>query len=156
VSVMLDKERHNGKEININRSAFLVYTFLYLHYNESIGVRQVQRALGFSSPSSAIFQLEKLRELGLAQKQRNGKYSLLKRQKIGILRNFVIIHGVLIPWMLVYAFTISLLTTIFLLLFIRYGTLMIILATIPSIIASYVMWIEAYKIWKSRPKFLKD
>jgi hypothetical protein len=43
---------------------------------------------------------------------------------------------------------------IFLLLFIRFGTFEVILATIPSILASFAMWIEAYKVWKARPQFV--
>jgi DNA-binding transcriptional ArsR family regulator len=152
---MANKDVQKSEEDKISGSTFRVYSYLYLHRNENVRVRKVQRALGFTSPSSALFQLEKLQELGLVEKRRSGVYYLLKRQKIGILRDFVIIRSVLIPWMLVYALIISLLTTMFILFFIRYGTLEVILATIPSILASFVMWVEAYKVWNSRPKFFK-
>ncbi len=48
-----------------------VYKYLLKH-REPVGVRQVQRELGFSSPSLAAYHLERLVEMGLASKEGTG------------------------------------------------------------------------------------
>ncbi len=48
---------------------------VYLYVLKSagnVGVREVQRALGFSSPTLAVYHLDKLAELGLMEKRLRG------------------------------------------------------------------------------------
>ncbi len=52
-------------------TALDVYRFM-LKKNKSVGVREVQRALGLSSPSVATYHLTKLEELGILKKDANG------------------------------------------------------------------------------------
>ena len=53
----------------------------------AVGVRQVQRTLGFSSPTLAAYHLDKLVELGLVEKK-HGEYHLERRVKVGVLKQF--------------------------------------------------------------------
>ena len=46
-----------------------VYWYMLQQPNRSVGVREIQRALRFSSPSVALHHLEKLEDLGLVQKR---------------------------------------------------------------------------------------
>jgi DNA-binding transcriptional ArsR family regulator len=142
------------KERRVGESALRVYILLYLRAKDRMGIRQIQRALGFSSPSSVVFQLEKLQELGLVQRTSDGEYRLTRYEKLGILSDFVVLRGQLIPWMLVYAITINAFTLTFLVWFTFWGTLEVVLATLPSVLASMLMWIQARKVWKARPRFL--
>jgi DNA-binding transcriptional ArsR family regulator len=49
----------------------------------------VQKALGFSSPSTAVFHLEKLVDLGLVEKRRDGQYQILRYEKFGLMKRFL-------------------------------------------------------------------
>src|SRR3989454_4883282 len=71
--------------------------------NESIGVRSIQRALGLSSPSVASHHLEKLRGLGLLEKDSTGEYHLIEQMKVGVLQNFVGVLGFMLPRYLFYS-----------------------------------------------------
>ncbi len=48
-----------------------------------VGVREVQRALGLSSPSVAHHHMEKLRGLGLLEKSATGEYRVIGRVDVG-------------------------------------------------------------------------
>ena len=76
-------------EYALRGKAWKVYWFL-LKTGSPVGVREVQRALHFSSPSIAFHHLEQLRELGLVEKQEiGGHYVLVGQVKIGVLRHYV-------------------------------------------------------------------
>ncbi len=136
----------------ITGTTLRVYTYLYLHPQNCAGAREIQRALGFKSPSSAIFQLEKLREHGLAIKRRNGEYYLPIRRSIGILAYFVTIKGKLVPRFFFYALLLSIITLALTHLFYQLGLLIAVLIITPSIIATIALWIETYQFWKIRPQ----
>lgn len=70
--------------------------YLYLLRKEEVGVREVQRALNFKSPSLAEYHLKKLEEMGLA-KEEMGRYKLIKEVKPEIIRDMIKIGGFLIP-----------------------------------------------------------
>jgi hypothetical protein len=142
-------------DTEVTGTSLRIYTYLFLHSGRGIGAREVQHALGFKSPSSAIFHLEKLRERGLAHKAPNGEYSLIQRQKIGVLSNFVEFHDHLIPRLSLHATLVTFVATTLTLLFLRFATIEIVLATIPSIMAAIALWIETYKLWTLRPRLKK-
>ena len=62
-----------------------------------MGVRDVQRALGLSSPSLALHHLNKLAEVELVAKDEYGMYSVVKQVRVGSLTLFVKIGTRLIP-----------------------------------------------------------
>lgn len=70
-----------------------VYLYL-LSKNDYVGVREVQRALGFKSPSTARHHLERLSELGLVRKSSRGYKALPPK---GLLKEVVIVKGRLLP-----------------------------------------------------------
>ena len=150
---MLGEKEVKPADEDITGTTFRVYTYLFLHPHRGVGPREVQRALGFKSPSSAIFHLDKLQDRKLVKKAPNGEYSLLHRYKIGILTDFVDIRTHLIPRYFFYALLISIVTGSLLLLFLRYGNLETILITLPSLTAAIALWIETYQIWKRLPTF---
>lgn len=155
MTLSVEQDARRGEE-NITGTTFRVYSYLFLHSNRSVGPREVQRALGFKSPSSAIFHLDKLLNWNYVQKHPNGEYSLVSRQKIGILNDFVDIRNRLIPRYAFYALILSIITGALILLFLRYGNLETILVTLPSLMAAIALWIESYKVWKRLPRFLNS
>jgi len=58
-------------------NALRVYWMLLKSQANSVGPRDIQRKLGFSSPNLAVYHLDKLVELGLAEKTAGG-YQLAK------------------------------------------------------------------------------
>ena len=90
-----------------------VYWYLLNSSSHFIGPRQIQRELGFSSPSLAVYHLDKLLDLGLVKKN-NGEYQLKDIVDVGILKQFMKWKGVIIPRHVTYATMISTLFIFFL------------------------------------------
>jgi DNA-binding transcriptional ArsR family regulator len=90
-------------EYALRGKAWKVY-WLLLKSGRPLSVREVQKALHFSSPSVAQHHLEQLRELGLVEKQNvGGHYFLVNEVKIGVLRHFVKLGKLLFPRYFFYA-----------------------------------------------------
>ena len=89
-----------------------VYKFI-LKSDRPIGIREVQRALNLSSPTLALYHINKLEEAGLIKKELNGYVA----DRI-VLENLVRLRRFLIPRNFFY--TVFLLTSlVFLLVFLR-------------------------------------
>jgi len=138
-------------EYALRGKAWKVYWFL-LKNGEPVSVREVQRALHFSSPSIANLHLEQLRELGLVQKQEvGGHYVLVSEVKIGVLKHYVKLGKLLFPRFFFYA----LFATVFYLAYVMFlvtafnrDNLFIIMF---GAIVCGIFWFEAYRIWGMRP-----
>ena len=104
---------HNSKideeklAADLKGNTLRVYLYV-LKSTGNVGVREVQRALGFSSPTLAVYHLDKLAELGLVEK-RYGEYHLVREVKVGVLKQFVRVGAFVLPRYLFYA---SLFTTL--------------------------------------------
>ena len=72
-----------------------------------IGVRDIWRSLGFSSPSLAQYHVNKLLELSLIESTPQGKYVTNDEERLEALRSFLALRGMLIPRMVVYAALLS-------------------------------------------------
>ena len=136
----------SGEIYKLRGKTLQVYLYL-LRRGEAIGVRELQRILGFSSPSVAHHHLEKLKDMGLVSRDERGRYRVVEKVDIGILKMFVMIGGRLIPRMIFYAVFI---TTLLILYLAR---------NIPSpdphaaalgILASLFLWIETIRLWRHR------
>ncbi len=126
-----------------------VYWYVMNVSGHVVGVREVQRALSFSSPTLALYHLDKLKELGLVAKE-SGEYRLIKEVKVDILKQFLKVGRVFVPRFSLYAVLFTVLTI--------YYTLN--LATIDFFaffglffgsLGSAIFWFEAIKTWRQRP-----
>ena len=70
---------------------------------DSVGVREIWRELGFSSPSLAQYHVNKLMDLKLIATDNNGKYKVKEDESIEALRSFLMLRGSLIPRLTIYA-----------------------------------------------------
>ncbi len=68
-----------------------------------IGVREIWRQLDFSSPSLAQYHVNKLLDLDLIETDFDGKYRINDQESIEALRSFLMLRGMLIPRLTVYA-----------------------------------------------------
>jgi DNA-binding transcriptional ArsR family regulator len=81
-----------GESKNVLRGLTLkVYRFI-LKNDRPVGIREVQRALNLSSPTLALYHINKLEEAGLIRKQLDGYVA----DRI-ILENLVRLRRVLVP-----------------------------------------------------------
>ena len=74
--------------------------------NGPVGVRDIWRALGLSSPSLAQYHVNKLLDLKLIQPD-GEKYRVNDEEQLEALRSFLMLRGMLIPRMVVYAALLS-------------------------------------------------
>ena len=138
-------------EYALRGKAWKVYWYL-LKNGKPVSVREVQRALRFSSPSIANHHLEQLRELGLVQKQEvGGHYVLVSEVKIGVVRHFVKLGKLLFPRYFFYA----LFSTVFyvaylLVLFDGFTRDNLFIVSFGAIVCA-IFWYEAYRVWGMRP-----
>jgi hypothetical protein len=117
---------------------------------EFIGPRQVQRELGFSSPSLAVYHLDKLLDLGLVEKK-SGEYKIKEIVDVGVLKQFMKWKGVIIPRHVTYATLISTLF-IFFLTQLRSINFYSLFALIFGSLSTAIFWYESIRVWQSRPK----
>lgn len=132
----------------------LVYWYLLKKGNNPAGVREIMRALKFSSPSSATYHLEKLMNLGLIDKNEMGAYYVVKHVEIGLFKSFIIVGGHAIPKQLFYALATSLYILVFLSLFSHLMNLASVVALLPGIVGCVIFWHETIMLWKRKPHFL--
>ena len=131
--------------------AWKVY-WLLLKNGRSMSVREVQRALHFSSPSVANHHLEQLRELGLVEKQDiGGHYFLVSQVKIGVLRHFVKLGKLLFPRYFFYAVFSTVFFMTYILFLMQGFTRENLFIVTFGVIVSAIFWYEAIRIWSLRP-----
>lgn len=124
-----------------------VYLYL-LRHGRAMGVREVQKALGFSSPSVAFHHLDKLLGLGVVEKDEYDRYILAKKVDTGILNSFVSIAGLTLPRLGFYAAFFTTIAAAYVLL--ERGSLDL-YAVIGTVGGAAIFWYEALRIWRQKP-----
>lgn len=138
-------------EYLLRGKAWKVYWYL-LKNGRPVSVREVQRALHYSSPSVAQHHLEQLRQLGLVEKQNvGGDYALVGEVKIGVLRHFVKLGRLLFPRYFFYAVFSTTLYVAFLTLLLQDWSRESIFIILFGAAVSAIFWYEAIRIWRLRP-----
>lgn len=141
----------NDLEYALRGKAWKVYWFL-LKNGAPVGVREVQRALHFSSPSIAFHHLEQLKELGLVEKQEvGGHYVLVGQVKIGVLKHYVKLGKLLFPRYFFYALFTSLFYALYTALMVHSFTRDNVFILAFGAIVCGIFWYEAYRVWGMRP-----
>ena len=147
---------HNSKideeklAADLKGNTLRVYLYV-LKSTGNVGVREVQRALGFSSPTLAAYHLDKLVELELLEKK-YGEYKLVREVRVGVLKQFIRIGSVMLPRHLFYASlftTLLVLYTVYLVGFERVS-LSSIFALIFGALGVITSWYETLKAWREK------
>ena len=115
-----------------------------------VGVRDTQRALGFSSPALASYHLDKLAELGLVEKEPTGEYRLVKAVNVGVLKQFVRFGTFVLPRYFLYATMFTTLLAFFLTQF-RQANFYSVFALIFGLLGTAILWYETARAWSQRP-----
>ncbi len=136
-------------EPELRGNTLRVYWHMLTH-NESVGVREVQRALDMSSPSVASHHLTKLVSLDLVEQLSDNTYKVKQIVKVGVLQNFIGFRGRFLPR---YAFVAMFFTSYTL------AYLVLSLIAPPNIYDRYIAlaigvvgalfaWYESFRLWK--------
>jgi DNA-binding transcriptional ArsR family regulator len=136
-------------EPDLRGNTLRVYWYM-LSSDSSVGVREVQRAIGMSSPSVASHHLTKLESLELIEKNPDNTYQLKKLVKVGVLQNFIAFRGIVLPRYSFIAVFFSVYTLVYFImtlgaplsLFDRYIGLTV------GLVGAIFAWFETYRLWK--------
>jgi hypothetical protein len=138
-------------ESALKGKTLIVYWHMLQQPKHAVGVREVQRALGFSSPSVAVHHLEKLQDLGLIQKSATGEYFLEEEVKVGILRFFTRMGRFLVPRFLFYSVLFSTAMTAYFILCLLGQIAPSFYAIVFGLLAALIFWIETFRSWRAKP-----
>jgi hypothetical protein len=126
-----------------------VYWYVMNASQQTVGVREVQRALKFSSPTLALYHLDKLKDLGLVSKE-SGEYRLIKEVKVDVLKQFLKLGTWFVPRFALYA-------ALFTVLFVYYVLILpdlsvyTLFGLIFGGLGSAIFWFETWKAWRQQP-----
>jgi DNA-binding transcriptional ArsR family regulator len=139
----------SSKESEIHGTTLRVYWHL-LKVAKPVGVRETQRALSMSSPSTALYHLDKLRELGVVDKDQVGEYFVKEEVRVGTLKMFLKIGHMLLPRYLFYAvFLTTALAAYILEIGIQNGQVELVGVAFGAIGAG-ISWYECVRMWRER------
>ncbi len=146
---MSDQIDENTLESELRGSTLRVYWYM-LSQNKSVGVREVQRAIGMSSPSVASHHLSKLISLELVEKLPNNSYRVSRVVKVGVLKNFIDFRGRFLPRYMFVAifFTAYTIAYLALTLIAQPGLYDRIIAIAVGVIGALFAWVESVRLWK--------
>ncbi len=138
-------------ESELKGKTLLVYWYLLRSPGSGVGVREVQRSLGFSSPSVAAHHLDKLLNLGLVDKSGTGEYFLVQEVKVGILRFFTKLGRFLVPRYLFYSVLLTTMLSLYLVFYGLTGGIHGIAALSFGLVACFTLWYETVRLWMEKP-----
>jgi hypothetical protein len=149
-----DSDEHKSIiESQLKGNTLRVYVYVVTH--KKSGVREVQRALHFSSSSLAQYHLSKLADLGLVA-ENGGEYHATEQVKVDVLKDFLKFGAFIVPRFVFYAVFFTIITSFlsFVVLF-EQG-----IGATPSIefwliglliIVCALFWYEALRAWLKGP-----
>jgi len=138
-------------ESELKGKTLRVYWYFLKSPTSAVGVREIQRSLGFSSPSVAAHHLEKLLSLGLVEKTKTGEYFLVQQVKVGMLRFFTKIGRFLVPRYLFYSVWLTTMLIFYILLYGHTFDVHNLVALIFGISSSLILWYETLRLWREKP-----
>jgi DNA-binding transcriptional ArsR family regulator len=138
-----------SRESEIRGTTLRVYWYLFRNARP-VGVRETQRALSMSSPSTALYHLEKLRELGVTEKDEMGQYFLKEQVAVGTLRMFFRIGRLILPRYLFYAVFLTTALAVYAGEQIYHAGNLEPAALIFGGVGAAVCWYESARLWRER------
>jgi DNA-binding transcriptional ArsR family regulator len=140
---------HQAIEAELKGTTLRVYWEVFKS-PKPVGVREVQRLIRFSSPSTALYHLEKLRELGVVRKDEYGHYAPVEEIKPSQFRMFLRIGRVILPRYVFYAVFFVATVVMYLVQSLVVGSEVSPMALILGSSAALVCVYEAVRIWKDK------
>ncbi|TFG15498.1 transcriptional regulator [Candidatus Thorarchaeota archaeon] len=127
-----------------------VYWYM-LRHPQPMTAREIQHGTNLSSPSLSMHHLEKMKNLGVVEKDVHGQYTIKRDVRVGLLNLFIGRGRLLVPRFLFYAtfFTsaTAALSTMLWQFLEWYSVILILLL----VLACIILWYEALTIWREQP-----
>jgi hypothetical protein len=143
----LSEAQRDRVDYQLRGKTLQVYLYL-LKYGKAVGVREIQKELGFSSPSVAFHHLDKLVGLGVVEKDEYERYILSRKVDSGILHSFFSIRGLTLPRLGFYAAFFTTIAAAYLLVNRSFLDLYALIGTAGGAAA---FWYEAWRVWRRKP-----
>ena len=140
--------------VKLSETAMRIYVYIDSRSGDGARLRDIQQAMKFQSPSSALFHLQKLEGAGLVLKDPQGNYHVKTRVRVSLTRNFVVLRGRFIPRHLLYALVTSILSVLYLILlrdFLVSPLALIVLSL--NLVSVGLFWYETWQDWETKPRF---
>jgi predicted DNA-binding transcriptional regulator len=134
-------------EYELRGKTLRIYLYM-LRQGKPVGVREVQRELGLSSPSVAFHHLEKLMRLKVVEQDQMDNYVIAKKVDPGILQAFVSVGRFSVPRVGFYS---AFFTTIAVAYIVYNLGGLDVYALVGTVGASAVFWYELIRIWRRKP-----
>jgi len=134
-------------EVFGNRQRFRIYWFM-LAKRGPVGVREIQRGLGISSPSVVAHHLDRLKGAGIVSVDEYGRYSLEGKVEVGVMQAFTKLGNLMLPRFTFYAVFFTAALTFYLYLF---GLSANAYALAFGLFAALFSWYETYRVWRRKP-----
>jgi hypothetical protein len=144
-----DRNSERARESEIHGTTLRVYWYLFKS-TRPVGVRETQRALSMSSPSIALYHLEKLRELGVVDKNAGGDYSLREQVQVGSLKAFLKVGRLILPRYLFYAIFLSTAVIVYTVEAVLQTGTVEPAAVVLGAAGAAISWYECLRMWKER------
>ena len=127
-----------------------VYWYM-LRHPEPMTAREIQRGAELSSPSLSMHHLEKLKDMGLVDKDVHGQYTIKRDVRVGVLKLFIGKGRMMVPRFLFYATFYTSITAALATMMLRFFEWysLILLAILISLCC--ILWIEALRVWREQP-----
>lgn len=135
-------------ELLLRGKSLAVYLYM-LKQGKPLGIREIQRDVGFSSPSMVLYYTDKLQNLGVVGKDDYGRFFLVQKVDVGILSAFVNVGRFALPRLVFYA---VLFTTVALgLVLVGVGRFnpYAVVGALGGAAAAF--WYETWRFWRKRP-----
>ncbi|MDA4126381.1 MAG: hypothetical protein OK452_04140 [Thaumarchaeota archaeon] len=134
-----------GAPPSIKGNTLRVYLYL-LHAGES-ELRDVQRALGFTTPSLASYHLGKLMSAGYVSQTSHGQYLVVKDSTSEILEGYVKLGTRVVPQLFFFAVLFSALVGFFAFMSL-FASQYVPLLVAASLALVAVLWYETLRVWR--------
>jgi len=103
-----------------------------------------------SSPSIALYHLEKLRQLGVADKDASGEYSLRQQVQVGSLKAFMKVGHLILPRYLFYAIFLSTAVVVYCIEAVMQTGTLEPAAVVLGTAGAGISWYECIRMWRDR------
>jgi hypothetical protein len=141
------KDNDERIEYELRGKTMDVYMFIIRH-GEPVGIREVQRSLGFSSPSVAVHHIDKLVRLGVLERDQYGRFVIAKKVDSGVLGAFVQVGRFALPRLGFYAAFFTTISVEYLFVSLGHLDLYALIGTVGSTAA---FWYETLRVWARKP-----
>ena len=121
--------------------------YLYLLQSGTSELRDVQHALGFSTPSLASYHLGRLVEAGYVAQNDHGQYYAKQDSSHEILEGYTRLGAFVVPQLLFFAILFSALIGFFAFMALAYPSYVPLLVS-ASVAMVLVLWYETIRVWR--------